>query len=170
MKTSVTSYSFGEYINPDRLGYLGIIDKAKEFGFDGIEYTEGYWMDDPDAPLKIKEHCEEVGIEPALFAVGADFINGSGGDQKAEIARVCKLVDIAAAMGMKKMRHDVTGGFRGKKYSIGYDDALKIIADPIREVSKYAEQKGVMTCTEKDRKSTRLNSSHSDRSRMPSSA
>ncbi len=34
MKTSVTSYSFGEYINPDRLGYLGIIDKAKEFGCD----------------------------------------------------------------------------------------------------------------------------------------
>ena len=69
MKTSVTSYSFGEYINPDRLGYLGIIDKAKELGFDGIEYTENYWMDDPDAPQKIKEHCEEVGIEPALFAV-----------------------------------------------------------------------------------------------------
>lgn len=148
MKTSVTSYSFGEYINPDRLGYLGIIDKAKELGFDGIEYTENYWIDDPDAPQKIKEHCEDVGIEPALFAIGADFINGSGGDQKAEIARVCKLVDIAAAMGMKKMRHDVTGGFRNKKYSIGYDDALKIIADPIREVSKYAEQKGVMTCTE----------------------
>ena len=88
MKTSVTSYSFGEYINPDRLGYLGIIDKAKEFGFDGIEYTEGYWMDDPDAPLKIKEHCKEVGIEPALFAVGADFINGSGGTEQVPHAGV----------------------------------------------------------------------------------
>ena len=29
MKTSVTSYSFGGYFAEDRLGYLGIINKAK---------------------------------------------------------------------------------------------------------------------------------------------
>ncbi len=40
MKISVSSYSFGKYVADDKLGYLGIIDKAKELGFDGIEYTE----------------------------------------------------------------------------------------------------------------------------------
>ena len=53
MKTSVTSYSFGRYFAPENLGYLGIIDKAKEFGFDGIEYVDGGYMNEPDAAKKI---------------------------------------------------------------------------------------------------------------------
>ena len=39
MKLCVTSYSFGSYNHPDRLGYLGIIDKAADMGFAGIEFT-----------------------------------------------------------------------------------------------------------------------------------
>ena len=56
MKFSVTSYSFGHYQNPDELGILGIIDKAAELGFDGIEYAEGAWAKDcdPDLPEKIR--------------------------------------------------------------------------------------------------------------------
>lgn len=148
MKTSVSSYSFGGYISDDRLGYLGIIEKAKEMGFDGIEYAEGGFMNQPDAAKKIREKCAEVGIEVAALCVGADFINGSGGDLKAEIARVCKLVDFAAEMGAPAMRHDETGGIHGRSYARGYDDALPRLVEGSREVTKYAEQKGVVTMTE----------------------
>lgn len=149
MKTSVTSYSFGGYMAENKLGYVGIIDKAAEFGFDGIEYTDGGYMAEPDAAQKIRERAAEKGIEVVALAVGANFTSGSNGNLKDEIARVCKMVDFAAAMGAKVMRHDVSGGYGSeRKHSRGYDNALPRIAEGCREVSKYAEQKGVKTCTE----------------------
>ncbi len=149
MKTSVTSYSFGGYIAEDRLGYLGLIDKAREMGFDGIEYTDGGFMNEPESAKKIRERAAEAGIEVVALAVGANFIQGSGGNLKDEIARVCKIVDYAAEMGAKLMRHDVAYGFGGeRKHTRGYDDALPRLAEGCREVTKYAEQKGVKTMTE----------------------
>lgn len=145
MKTCVSSYSFGSYMAEEKLGYLGIIDKAKELGFDGIEYSEGGFINMPDVAKKIKEHCAEVGIDTVNLAVGANFL---ASDLKAEIARVCKMVDFAAEAGFKIMRHDVGYGFSGIKHSRGYDNALPSLAEGCREVTKYAEQKGVRTCTE----------------------
>ena len=149
MKYCVSSYSFGVLSREDKLGYLGIIDKAAEMGFDGIEFTDGLWTENGlESAYAIRERCEKNGIEPVLLAVGADFINGQNGNSKAVVEYICKMVDFAEACGMKKLRHDVTSGFRGRKFSIGYDDALKILSPCCREVAAYAEQKGIMTCTE----------------------
>lgn len=146
MKTCVTSYSFGGYIAEDRLGYLGIIDKAAEMGFEGIEFVDGAYMNEKDAASKIKERCSERGIVPVALAVGANFLTS---DLKGEIARVCKMVDFAAECGMGLMRHDVAYGYPAEmKHSRGYDNALPQIVEGCREVTKYAEQKGVKTMTE----------------------
>lgn len=147
MKISVTSYSYGQYINEDKLGLMGIIDNAAEMGFDGIEFSEGGWSNnlDPAVAEKIKERCAERGLEVVSYCVGANFL---AADLDAEIERVKKQVDFAAAMGTKNMRHDVGYGFSGRKYSIGYDDALPYLAKGALEVTKYAEQKGVGTMTE----------------------
>ncbi len=147
MKISVTSYSYGQYINEDKLGLMGIIDNAAEMGFEGIEFSEGSWSNNLDLAVaeKIKERCAERGIEVVSYCVGANFL---AADLDAEIERVKKQVDFAAAMGTKNMRHDVGYGFAGRKYSIGYDDALPYLAKGALEVTKYAEQKGVGTMTE----------------------
>lgn len=147
MKISVTSYSYGQYINEDKLGLMGIIDNAAEMGFEGIEFSEGGWSNNLDLTVaeKIKERCAERGIEVVSYCVGANFL---AADLDAEIERVKKQVDFAAAMGTKNMRHDVGYGFSGRKYSIGYDDALPYLAKGALEVTKYAEQKGVGTMTE----------------------
>lgn len=147
MKISVTSYSYGQYINEDKLGLMGIIDNAAEMGFEGIEFSEGGWSNNlyPAVAEKIKERCAERGIEVVSYCVGANFL---AADLDAEIERVKKQVDFAAAMGTKNMRHDVGYGFSGRKYSIGYDDALPYLAKGALEVTKYAEQKGVGTMTE----------------------
>ena len=38
MKYCVSTYSFGGYM--DSLGIYGVIDKAAEMGFDGIEFVD----------------------------------------------------------------------------------------------------------------------------------
>ena len=39
MKICVSSYSFTRYIASGKLTQLTVLDKAKELGFDGIEYA-----------------------------------------------------------------------------------------------------------------------------------
>lgn len=147
LKTSVSTYSFGRYV--DSLGIYGVIDKAVEWGVDGIEFVESGWSNvSLDELKKIGAYAAEKGLGLASFCVGADFVNGSNGDVDAEIKRVQGQVDKAAALGVKNMRHDVASQPRSRKYAIGYDDCLPRMANAIREVTRYAEQKGVGTMTE----------------------
>lgn len=148
MKLSVSSYSFGAYAQESQLGILGCMEKAAELGLHGFELVEGEWMQHPEIRKAIPEKAAALGLEIPALCVGADFLNGSNNDTKAEIARVQKLVDIAAELGAKRMRHDVTRGFSGRKIGCGYDDALKILAPAVYEVAAYAEQKGVGTMSE----------------------
>ena len=60
IKTCVSSYSFGREASEDRLGTLGVIEKAKEMGYDGIEFVESEYTTPEKAHL-IKEKCREVG-------------------------------------------------------------------------------------------------------------
>lgn len=150
MKTCVSTYSYGSYNKSDKLGIYGIIDKTAELGFDGIEFCEGEWINgsDVDTAKRVREHAEKAGLDIVSYCVGADFINGSGGNTKDEIARLKKCIDFAAALGVKNMRHDCTSGIKGRIYSIGIDDALLMIVEGCRVVTKYAEQLGVGTMTE----------------------
>ena len=149
MKTSVSTYSFGGYMSDAKLGVLGCIEHAAKEGFDGIEFVEGDWQKDPDGAKKIREKCAEVGIEPVAFCVGADFINWGENDGKDEIARVERLIDVAAELGCKLLRHDATGGLSGDHKTLrSFDVLLPKLAERVREVTKYAEQKGIRTMTE----------------------
>jgi len=73
IKTCVSTYSFGELIDDSQLGIYGIIDKAAEMGFNGIEFLEG----DPvtlESAHKISKHCEDAGLTPVNLCTSADFV------------------------------------------------------------------------------------------------
>lgn len=147
MKISVSTYSFGGYIDPSRLGYIGVMDKALEMGFDGIEIVESEYTTNPDIIHQIKTHSEYIGLPIVSFDVGADFTKNDCKSLDEEIERVKSLVDIAAALGTKKMRHDVSyGNFTDP--SIEFEDVLPTIAEGCRAVAEYASKLGVMTMFE----------------------
>ena len=81
------------------------------------------------------------------LAIGADFLNGSDGNQEKEIQRVKEYVDIAALLGAPRMRHDITAGYKGENYR-SYESLIPTLAQAVREVADYAASKGVMTMTE----------------------
>lgn len=145
----MSTYSYGSYIWDSKLGIYGCIDHAAKEGFDGIEFVEGDWQKDPEGAKKLRAYCEEKGITPVAFCVGADFINWGGDDGREEIERIMRLVDTAADLGVTMLRHDVTGGLpNDKKIGRSFDMLLPVLAERIREVTKYAEQKGVRTMSE----------------------
>ena len=155
MKIGVSLYSFHAYAGEDSLGMKGCIAKAKEIGCEGVDFVETQ-HESQEAYLaharEIGAYCREMGVEAVCFCVGSDFLNGSGGDVDAEIARVKGRVDIAAAYGCKLMRHDATPGYpNDKKFGRSFDAVLPILTKAYREVTEYAEQKGVKTCIENPR-------------------
>ncbi len=149
MKIGVSLYSFHGYARDDSLGVKGCIDKAKEFGCQGLDFVEVEGMNTQEEYIAyakdIGDYCRSVDMEPVCFCVGSDFLNR---DTDEEIRRVKGMVDVAAAYGCALMRHDATPGYMGQNKFCSFDTVLPILARAYREVTEYAETKGVKTCIE----------------------
>lgn len=131
---------------------IEVISKAKELGFDALEFStivvpEGKIL--PEFAKELRAESDRVGIEIANYTIAGDFLNGCGGDLQAEIERLKGEVDIAAILGAPSMRHDATGGFQpGDKRGRSFEEALPILVEGCRAVSEYAASKGIRTMVE----------------------
>ena len=77
IKYCVSTYSFNKLIKKGEMTQFDTIRKAKEMGFDGIEFVELNARDGEDIKAyaqRLKEEADKVGIEIANFCMGADFI------------------------------------------------------------------------------------------------
>ncbi len=152
MKIGVSSYSFSRLVRNGEMEQIAVIAKAKEIGFDAIEFStiavpEGKTL--PDYAAELRAEASRVGIDLVNYTIGADFLKGSDGNLKAEIARVKEEVDIAEILGVPGMRHDATGGWPadhdGPK---SFGSALSRVAEGCRGVTEYAAKKGIKTMVE----------------------
>ncbi len=149
MKISISSYSFSRLINAGEMTQFDCIAKAKELGYEGIEFVDLIPHDNSsqeDYAKKLAEESARLSLPITNYTVSADFISGSGGDTKAEIELIKKKVDIAHILGTSSMRHDATAGRLAEKKS--FDDILPFLADACREVTEYAKTKGIKTMVE----------------------
>lgn len=152
METGVSSYSFMRSIHQGELDQLSVIRKAKEMGFDAIEFAV-LQLPQGETPLsfapKLKEECHKVGIKIVNYAVSADFLNGSGGDLNAEIERTKEEVKVAKILGCPVMRHDAAWGFpkehKGKR---NFEDALPRLIAGCKAVTEFAADLGIKTTIE----------------------
>ena len=147
MKISVNTYSFRQAMNDGRMTQLDCIAKAKELGFDGVEFStlmHDESVSDTEYAVQIRTEAERVGIELAAFLFPADFLREQTDYPEKEIARVKNLIDVAEAMGVKTVRHDVS---RGDGHTT-FAEALPIFARACREITAYAARKGIRTCVE----------------------
>ena len=146
MKIAVSSYSFSQYFQKGLLDQMSCIAKAKEMGFDAIEFTdltppEG--VTEEEYARQIKAECDRVGLPVSNYTIGADFLRTT---VKEEAERLKKKVDIAAILGTTSMRHDAT--WTTPTNSRGLKNIVDDLAAGIREVSDYAATKGIRTMVE----------------------
>ena len=153
MKLCVSSYSYSRLLGSGKMSMLDVPAKAKEMGFDGLEFSE---FASPDGrPLEeyaaeLRAAAEKAGIPLVNYAVGADLLTGGDEGIEAGMALLKRKVDVAAILGVPSMRHDVWyGGFpadwRGART---FTAVMPILADRIREVTEYAASKGIRTMSE----------------------
>ena len=150
MKIGVSSYSYSRLVGSGKIRQIDVISKAKEAGFDVIEFStisvpQGKTL--KDYARELRDEAERVGIPIANYTIGADFVNGCGGDLRAEVERLKGEVDIAEILGAPGMRHDITYNMPRGRFAT-FDDAIAAIAPAVREVSEYAASKGIRTMTE----------------------
>jgi sugar phosphate isomerase/epimerase len=98
---------------------------------------------------QVKAECDRVGIEIANYTIGADFLNGSGGDWQAEVERLNDEVRVAQILGVPGMRHDAAWGFAASHVGPrGFDDALPTLIQSCRAVTEFAAGLGIKTMVE----------------------
>ncbi|NJD01959.1 MAG: sugar phosphate isomerase/epimerase [Ruminiclostridium sp.] len=152
MKIGVSSYSFSRLVKQGKMKQLDVISKAKEMGFDVIEFStlELPENETPEAfaPL-IREEAARVGIEVGNYTIGADFINNPSGSWEAEAERLKAEVRAASLMGAPGMRHDAAWGFPADyKGARSFEEALPVLIKGCRAVTAYAAGYKIRTMVE----------------------
>lgn len=152
MKISVSSYSFSQYIREGKMTQLDCVARAKEMGFDAIEFIDIDGAPDYEMQLenarKIKAEADRIGIVINAYTIGANLYQETDEAQEKEIERLCRQVDIAAVLGVPVMRHDVCYALGKQGAARSFDLMLPRIAAAARRVTAYAAEKGIRTCSE----------------------
>jgi sugar phosphate isomerase/epimerase len=152
MKIGVSSYSFSRLVRSGALAQIDVIQKAKEIGFDVIEFSTiavpaGKTL--PEFAAELRAEAGRVGMAIVNYTIGADFLRGSHGNLEAEIERVKGEVDVAAILGTPGMRHDASSGWSADHVGPkSFEAALPRIAAGCRAVTEYAAGKGIKTMVE----------------------
>jgi len=148
MKLGVSSYSLYQAMNKGEMTITDVIDYIAEIGGEHIEIVPlGFNLkENPELIDTIKSHAAAKGLELSNYAIGANFAELNDAAYEAEIERVKSEVDIAAALGVKRMRHDVA---TSKDLSlVHFIEELPRLANACRIIADYAAGRGIITSVE----------------------
>ena len=156
MKLSVSTYSFNQYIKQGKMTQLDAVAKAKELGFDGIDFTELMPKNEKGAAFEeqlayakeLRAEAERVGIEIVAYMTGAKLYSGNAEADEAEIERIKRQLDVAAELGVKVLRHDVCSSEKVGERVVSFGKMLPVIAENVRQIADYAASLGIRTCSE----------------------
>ncbi|MDO4459416.1 MAG: sugar phosphate isomerase/epimerase [Clostridia bacterium] len=151
MKVTVSNYSYYRSIKNGSITPFECIAKSKELGLDAIEFVDfvDFPLDKRESWKEIaesyKKECERVGIEISCLTVGADLLQ----NPEQDIQKIKDYIDVGEILGVKFMRHDATVGYpRDSDKYCSFDSIVDDLADKFRELTEYAESKGIRTMTE----------------------
>ncbi len=150
MKIGVSSYSFQQLISSGEETQLSVMKKAKEMGFDGIEFID---LNPPEGVSEkeyaemIRAESERLSLPVIAYTISANLLCDAGLD--AEVERICRKVDVAEILGAKCLRHDAAWGMPdGMKTYAGFEQVLPVLVEGCKRVTEYAKSKGIVTMIE----------------------
>ncbi|SDS34802.1 Sugar phosphate isomerase/epimerase [Paenibacillaceae bacterium GAS479] len=148
MKIGLSTYSLAGALHKGEMNVLDIIDFTADNGGEHVEIVPiGFELKgNPELAKALIDKAASRGIELSNYSIGANFQGLSDADYRAEISRVKQEVDIAYALGVKFMRHDVASD---SDLSIqNFNNSLDRLAAACREIADYAAGFGITTSVE----------------------
>jgi sugar phosphate isomerase/epimerase len=154
MKLAISTYSLLRWRNEQGKRLEDSIDLMKGFGVDGVEFAglDQLGVDGtPKRAAALRRFVEKRKLLVAGYCTGAELLVPPD-QQRRAIDRLKREIDVAAALGVSKMRHDITRGFgawaEGVAGAKTFSSVLKVVVPAIREVADYAATKGIRTSFE----------------------
>ncbi|MCM3748665.1 sugar phosphate isomerase/epimerase [Paenibacillus pasadenensis] len=146
MKIGLSTYSLSGAIHKGEMTVLDAIDFTADNGGEHVEIVPIGFELTPELIGAIVDKAASRGIELSNYAIGANFQGLTDEDYQAEIERVKKQVDVAHALGIRFMRHDVASD---SDLSIqNFNRSLDRLAAACREIADYAAGFGITTSVE----------------------
>lgn len=158
MKIGVSSYCLDSLMAQGKMNLFEVIDWVAAQGGESIEFVpfafklsdEATGRIDTELIGRVKRRVADAGIEAVNYSVLADLCVEDDEAFEKEIARICHHVDIAAELGVPRMRHDISA-FRRPLDQNGlkdFDALLPRMVEGARRITEYAKGKGVRTLIE----------------------
>lgn len=157
MQLGISSYCLDRDIAKGVLTLMEAIDWAAKHGAQIMELVPfSFRFDDPetgkiDTQLiqQVKQRAKDAGIQLVNYSVLANLLK-EGQEQEDEIARVCHEVDIAAELGLTRMRHDISSFRRPQNQNSlqEFDRLLPTMVEATQRISEHGRTRGVKTLIE----------------------
>ncbi|WP_062105825.1 sugar phosphate isomerase/epimerase family protein [Bacillus niameyensis] len=151
MKIGLSSYSLFRAINSGEMSILDAIQWVADNGGEHIEIVPMGSLNlenNPELIEQIKEKAASVGIDVSNYLIGANFITDSREAFEEEVDRVKKHVDIANALGVKFMRHDVAWRAGEDATIEQFEKDLPLLVEACQQIADHAKQYGITTSIE----------------------
>lgn len=157
MKLGISTYSIDREIAKGHMTLAAAIDWMARQGAECVElvpFAYSFERDngdiDFDAIHAAKRFAKDAGIALANYSVLADLCQTDDAAFEAEIARVHKHVDIAAELGLPRMRHDISS-FRRKRNENGvlfFEQLFPRMVEAASRIADHAKTRGMITMLE----------------------
>ena len=157
MMLGISSYSLDREIAAGRLTLFDVIDWTAKQGGECLELVPfAFKFRDAQTGALDEEfirktilRAKDAGIKLVNYSVLADLCAQGEAFEK-EIARIKCEVDVAVALGIPRMRHDISAFRRplGENGIAYFDKLLPQMIEGARRITEYAKAKGIATLIE----------------------
>ena len=151
MKVGLSTYSLQQALDRKELTVPDAVRWIAEQGGQHVEIVPmGFSLiDNPALIEEIKAAAREVGIDISNYVIGANFaVQESDETLEEEIQSIMRHVDVAAALGVKRMRHDVAFRPAPEGTVAQFEADLPVLVKACQRIADYAAGFGITTSVE----------------------
>lgn len=154
----VSSYSFQQRIATGEMDIFDVIDWVA--GSDAEHLELAVLSDDPDSPIpnvawdpasvdRVRDAAQASGVALSNLAMHAEFWAPEPVDLARTVERVERYVELAARLGITRLRHDVVAhpGLEGDDTPL-FEQAFPAIVGGSKRVARFAAERSVTTSLE----------------------
>ena len=145
IKIGLNSYSLSKAVAAGEMDIFDVIRFAAEQGAEHLEHSGNLNCEMADKIVKTAAECN---IKLSSYTIAANFVQPDTAALNAEIERVKKEVEIAARLGVTRMRHDCGWRPAPECSYANFEKDFPIFVDACGQIADKAKTYGIVTSVE----------------------
>lgn len=151
-KIGISSYCLAGPLERREMDLPGVMRWAKESGAEHLELVPiGYTLlENEELCRQVAEISKELDLPLSNYAISADVLKWDRDERQAEIRAIQAHVDVAARLGITRMRHDIASFARPREADTpaDFEKEFFMMVEAATEVADYAARSGITTMVE----------------------